>query len=131
MSYNPSEQGCRFERFPAVLQLQLKRFEFDLETMRMCKINSYFAFDTELDLAPFITKGGKTDAATGTEVEPELMYHLYGVLVHSGSVHGGHYYSYIRPIPVDGEDYQKSPWYKFDDETVLYYTSRNDPVMTP
>jgi hypothetical protein len=33
------------------------------------------------------------------------------VLVHSGGVHGGHYYAYIRPTLSD-------QWYKFDDERV-------------
>jgi len=31
--------------------------------------------------------------------------------VHSGDVHGGHYYAFIRPTP-------KMQWYKFDDERV-------------
>ncbi|MBA0594472.1 hypothetical protein Gorai_011375, partial [Gossypium raimondii] len=35
----------------------------------------------------------------------------YSVLVHSGGVHGGHYYAYIRPTLSD-------QWYKFDDERV-------------
>uniref|UniRef100_A0A453K4B4 ubiquitinyl hydrolase 1 n=1 Tax=Aegilops tauschii subsp. strangulata TaxID=200361 RepID=A0A453K4B4_AEGTS len=34
-----------------------------------------------------------------------------GVLVHSGGVHGGHYYAFIRPTLSD-------QWYKFDDERV-------------
>jgi ubiquitin carboxyl-terminal hydrolase 7 len=33
------------------------------------------------------------------------------VLVHSGGVHGGHYYAFIRPTLSD-------QWYKFDDERV-------------
>ncbi|KAL6062022.1 ubiquitinyl hydrolase 1 [Balamuthia mandrillaris] len=36
---------------------------------------------------------------------------FYSVLVHSGDVHGGHYYAYIRPGV-------KNLWYKFDDERV-------------
>lgn len=38
------------------------------------------------------------------------MYKLHSVLVHSGGVHGGHYYAYIRP---DGKQ-----WLKFDDTAV-------------
>jgi ubiquitin carboxyl-terminal hydrolase 7 len=37
-------------------------------------------------------------------------YKLHSVLVHSGGVHGGHYYAYIRP---DGKN-----WLKFDDTAV-------------
>jgi hypothetical protein len=38
------------------------------------------------------------------------LYKLHSVLVHSGGVHGGHYYAYIRP---DGKT-----WLKFDDTAV-------------
>ena len=38
------------------------------------------------------------------------LYKLHSVCVHSGGVHGGHYYCYIRP---DGQK-----WLKFDDEKV-------------
>jgi hypothetical protein len=38
------------------------------------------------------------------------LYKLHSVLVHSGGVHGGHYYAYIRP---DGKT-----WLKFDDTNV-------------
>lgn len=38
------------------------------------------------------------------------LYKLHSVLVHSGGVHGGHYYAYIRP---DGKQ-----WLKFDDTSV-------------
>ena len=41
------------------------------------------------------------------------VYALHSVLVHSGGVHGGHYYAYIRPtLEPEGA------WYKFDDERV-------------
>lgn len=35
------------------------------------------------------------------------------MLVHSGGVHGGHYYAFIRPKCAKGEQ-----WFKFDDERV-------------
>jgi hypothetical protein len=38
------------------------------------------------------------------------VYKLHSVLVHSGGVHGGHYYAYVRP---DGKQ-----WLKFDDTAV-------------
>ena len=47
------------------------------------------------------------------------LYKLHSVLVHSGGVHGGHYYAYIRPAT--------KQWLKFDDEKVscrgIAYTS--------
>lgn len=38
------------------------------------------------------------------------LYKLHSVLVHSGGVHGGHYYAYIQP--------DRKRWLKFDDERV-------------
>lgn len=40
-------------------------------------------------------------------------YTLHSVLVHSGGVHGGHYYAFIRPKCAKGEQ-----WFRFDDERV-------------
>ncbi len=38
------------------------------------------------------------------------LYLLHSVLVHSGGVHGGHYFAFVRP---DGRT-----WLRFDDERV-------------
>lgn len=42
------------------------------------------------------------------------------VLVHAGSIHGGHYYSFIRPFleTRSGRPYAGNAWYRFDDDTV-------------
>jgi ubiquitin carboxyl-terminal hydrolase 7 len=45
------------------------------------------------------------------------LYKLHSVLVHSGGVHGGHYYAYIRP---DGKT-----WLKFDDTAVTIEDGSN------
>jgi ubiquitin carboxyl-terminal hydrolase 47 len=45
------------------------------------------------------------------EEKGQDMYELYGVLIHSGSALGGHYYAYIRHLE-DGQ------WYSFNDSTV-------------
>ena len=39
-------------------------------------------------------------------------YQLHGVLVHSGDVHGGHYFGMIKPS-------KSSKWYRYDDERVI------------
>jgi ubiquitin carboxyl-terminal hydrolase 7 len=39
------------------------------------------------------------------------VYTLYGVLVHDGDLHGGHYFTFIKPD-------RDSRWLKFDDERV-------------
>lgn len=92
-----AKKGIRFKRFPPVLNLQLKRFHFDLEKMDMVKLNSRFEFPTMLDLRGFAPGAGQ--------------YMLHTVVVHSGDVNSGHYYAHIKPTPDGG-------WVKFDDETV-------------
>eukprot|EP00928_Gymnodinium_smaydae_P087335 TRINITY_DN71608_c0_g1_i1.p1 TRINITY_DN71608_c0_g1~~TRINITY_DN71608_c0_g1_i1.p1 ORF type:complete len:1266 (-),score=243.44 TRINITY_DN71608_c0_g1_i1:366-3662(-) len=92
-----AKKGIRFKRFPPVLNLQLKRFHFDLEKMDMVKLNTRFEFPTELDLREFAPGAGR--------------YILHAVVVHSGDVNSGHYYAHIKPTP-------ESNWIKFDDETV-------------
>jgi len=92
-----AKKGIRFLSFPPVLNLQLKRFHFDLEKMDMVKLNSRFEFHKRLDLGDFVPNAGT--------------YVLYAVVVHSGDVNSGHYYVHIRPDLEGG-------WLKFDDDTV-------------
>ncbi|KAK6926479.1 MATH/TRAF domain, partial [Dillenia turbinata] len=102
-----AKKGVLFIDFPPVLQLQLKRFEYDFMRDTMVKINDRYEFPLQLDL----------DREDGKYLSPEAnrsvrnLYTLHSVLVHSGGVHGGHYYAFIRPTLSD-------QWYKFDDERV-------------
>ncbi|KFM24284.1 Ubiquitin carboxyl-terminal hydrolase 12, partial [Auxenochlorella protothecoides] len=101
-----ARKGVLFDGFPPVLQLQLKRFEYDFMKDSMVKINDRYEFGEELDLDVGDRKYLAASAARGVRNK----YKLLAVLVHSGGVHGGHYYAYIRP---DG-----ARWLKFDDERV-------------
>ncbi|XP_078435308.1 ubiquitin C-terminal hydrolase 13-like isoform X2 [Wolffia australiana] len=102
-----AKKGVLFIDFPPVLQLQLKRFEYDFMRDTMVKINDRYEFPLELDL----------DRENGKYLSPDAdrsvrnLYTLHSVLVHSGGVNGGHYYAFIRPTLSD-------QWYKFDDERV-------------
>lgn len=102
-----ARKGVLFIDFPPVLQLQLKRFEYDFMRDTMVKINDRYEFPLQLDL----------DRENGKYLSPQAdrsvrnLYTLHSVLVHSGGVHGGHYYAYIRPTLSD-------QWFKFDDERV-------------
>ncbi|KAK3000735.1 hypothetical protein RJ639_021934 [Escallonia herrerae] len=102
-----ARKGVLFIDFPPVLQLQLKRFEYDFMRDTMVKINDRYEFPLELDL----------DRENGKYLSPDAdksvrnLYTLHSVLVHSGGVHGGHYYAYIRPT-------LSEQWFKFDDERV-------------
>ncbi|KAA8518418.1 hypothetical protein F0562_015892 [Nyssa sinensis] len=102
-----AKKGVLFIDFPPVLQLQLKRFEYDFMRDTMVKINDRYEFPLQLDL----------DRENGKYLSPDAdrsvrnIYTLHSVLVHSGGVHGGHYYAFIRPTLSD-------QWFKFDDERV-------------
>lgn len=104
-----ARKGVKFLSLPPVLQLHLKRFEYDFSRFAMVKINDRYEFETELDLSPYVQDSDGRD-----------IYVLHSVLVHIGDVNGGHYHVFIRPqIDVsDGEGKKPSKWYKFDDETV-------------
>ncbi|XP_068340698.1 ubiquitin C-terminal hydrolase 12-like isoform X1 [Pyrus communis] len=102
-----AKKGVLFIDFPPVLQLQLKRFEYDFMQDTTVKINDRYEFPLQLDL----------DRENGKYLSPESdksvrnLYTLHSVLVHSGGVHGGHYHAFVRPTLSD-------QWYKFGDKCV-------------
>ncbi|TGZ50256.1 ubiquitin carboxyl-terminal hydrolase 16/45 isoform X1 [Temnothorax longispinosus] len=82
---------------PPVLILHLKRFQTQRVSFR--KVFKHVSFPILLDLAPVCTDHKK----------PRL-YALYGVVEHSGTVHGGHYVAYVKTrLPLSPDD----PRWKF------------------
>jgi len=104
-----AKKGVIFEEFPPVLHLQLKRFEYDMHRDQNVKINDRHEFPLEIDLEPYLD--AKADRSESH------LYKLHGVLVHSGDVHGGHYFVLIKP-QADGR------WLRFDDDRVVPVTDR-------
>jgi hypothetical protein len=98
----PVEIGVTILELPPVLQLHLKRFEYDLTRFSLIKIDDEFSFPAELDMQPYLHL---------SSAEHNTVYQLYAVLVHSGTAFGGHYYVYLRP---DGGD----AWHQFNDSFV-------------
>lgn len=96
-----AKKGIKFESFPNVLILQLKRFEYNPRKDSMEKINDFFQFYEEIDLSNYLAVQNSQDND----------YSLHSVVVHKGGINSGHYYAYIRP----GVGNQ---WYMFNDELV-------------
>lgn len=105
-----AKKGVIFENFPPVLHLQLKRFEYDMEKDAMVKINDRHEFPMQIDLGSFL------DSESPVRGQ-DWKYNLHGVLVHSGDLHGGHYFTLIKPE-------KDSDWFKFDDDRVTRVLER-------
>jgi ubiquitin carboxyl-terminal hydrolase 7 len=104
-----ANKGVIFESFPEVLNLQLKRFQYDIDKDAMMKINDRYEFPETFDATPYL-------ADTADKSEPYI-YQLHSVLVHSGDLNAGHYYAFIKPT--------KDGWfYKYDDDKVTKATMR-------
>ena len=102
-----AKKGVQFKVLPPVLELHLRRFEYDFATDAMAKINERFEFPTTLDL----DRDGRKYLTDDADTSIVNVYRLHSVLVHSGGPNGGHYYAFIRPLGSDD-------WFRFDDERV-------------
>ncbi|XP_076001995.1 ubiquitin carboxyl-terminal hydrolase 16 [Genypterus blacodes] len=78
---------------PPVLTLHLKRFQ--QSGYSICKVNRHVQFPLILDLAPFCAAQCKNV----TEGESQVLYSLYGIVEHSGTMRSGHYTAYVKARP--------------------------------
>lgn len=101
-----ARKGVLFKDFPPVLQLHLKRFEYDFMRDMVVKYNGRYEFPETLDL----DFESRRIMSPNSDPRVRNLYKLHSVLVHTGSGHGGHYFSFVRP---DGRQ-----WIKVDDEKV-------------
>lgn len=100
----PAKKQITIYKPPYILSIQLKRFSYTGQ-----KINNYIKYDTLLDLAPYMSKEYSHNQHNSDN--KQILYKLYGVLVHSGySIHSGHYYSYVY----NSNNY----WYEINDSHV-------------
>ncbi|KAK5166488.1 ubiquitin-specific protease ubp15 [Saxophila tyrrhenica] len=104
-----AKKGVIFESFPNVLHLQLKRFEYDFNRDAMMKVNDRYEFPEIWDASPYLDE-------SADKSEPYI-YHLHGVLVHSGDLNAGHYYAFLKR-DANGQ------FYRFDDDRVTRSTKR-------
>lgn len=93
---------------PAVLILHLKRFQVGPRCM-FRKLSKHVAYPFVLDLASFCASKVKT-LPNVNRSQKKLIYSLYGIVEHSGSMHGGHYVAYVKVRPKLSPD---DPRWKF------------------
>ena len=89
---------------PRVLTLHLKRFA-QTSTGSLKKVSRHISFPLTLDVSPFLAQ------------ERHAAYELYGVVCHSGSLSGGHYIAYVRPLLPSPEKKRSHQWYYFSDSS--------------
>ena len=123
---------CYFKDLPQTLVVHLKRFEFHMDIMRNIKLNDYCEFPLELNMEEYCRNTLSTASDTdeednednnGVQKPPGYYdYRLTGVVVHSGTADGGHYYSYRRD---NCPPYKR--WLEFNDSRVTPF----DPALIP
>ncbi|NXI36333.1 UBP45 hydrolase, partial [Galbula dea] len=87
--YTNARKQLLISSVPAILILHLKRFHQAGLSLR--KVNRHVDFPLILDLAPFCAASCK-NVPDGARV----LYSLYGIVEHSGSMRGGHYAAYVK-----------------------------------
>lgn len=95
---------------PAVMILHLKRFQVGPRYM-FRKLSKPVAFPFILDVAPFCATNIK-NLPNVKRHQKKLIYSLYGIVEHSGGMHGGHYTAYVKvrpPISADDPRWQFIP----------------------
>ncbi|XP_073524436.1 ubiquitin carboxyl-terminal hydrolase 16 [Phyllobates terribilis] len=75
---------------PPILTLHLKRFQQN--GFNLHKLNKHIKFPEVIDLAPFCNAKCKTIC----DGDCRLLYALYGVIEHSGTMRSGHYTAYVK-----------------------------------
>jgi ubiquitin carboxyl-terminal hydrolase 16/45 len=110
----PALKWLQVSRKPNALTLHLKRFRSSGQFVH--KLDAHVPFPTTLDLAPFTTSSGRSQATHYTQLQPapadgSSCYRLYGVVEHQGSFKGGHYVAFVKASP-------SGVWHRMSDSTV-------------
>ncbi|XP_023373995.1 ubiquitin carboxyl-terminal hydrolase 45 [Otolemur garnettii] len=87
--YTNARKQLLISAVPAILILHLKRFHQAGLSLR--KVNRHVDFPLMLDLAPFCSATCKN-----ANVGEKVLYGLYGIVEHTGSMRGGHYTAYVK-----------------------------------
>jgi len=93
---------------PPVLILHLKRFQVQMYSFR--KLTKHVCFPLELDVAPYCSKKALDECS---RLGLGLMYRLYGVVEHKGTLNSGHYVAYVN-VEKEGDN----RWFYISDSHV-------------
>ncbi|XP_016007480.2 ubiquitin carboxyl-terminal hydrolase 45 isoform X1 [Rousettus aegyptiacus] len=88
-AYTNARKQLLISAVPTILILHLKRFHQAGLSLR--KVNRHVDFPLMLDLAPFCSATCKN-----VNAGEKVLYGLYGIVEHSGSMRGGHYTAYVK-----------------------------------
>uniref|UniRef100_A0A674E6Q1 Ubiquitin carboxyl-terminal hydrolase n=1 Tax=Salmo trutta TaxID=8032 RepID=A0A674E6Q1_SALTR len=91
--YTSARKQMLISSLPPVVTLHLKRFH--QAGMNLRKVNRHVNFPLILDLAPFCSASCKNLVAG-----ERVLYSLYGIVEHSGSMRGGHYTACVKVQPL-------------------------------
>lgn len=123
-----AEKRETIKTLPNILILHLKRFE-NIYGGDNQKVNSFFEFPLELNLEEYTQHAQiERDIKGGIDSNVHLIelpksyyrYKLKGVIIHSGTLDGGHYYSFIE----DNEN-PDSKWMEFNDASIRNFDINN------
>ncbi|KAI1718547.1 ubiquitin carboxyl-terminal hydrolase domain-containing protein [Ditylenchus destructor] len=144
-SKQDAEKGLRITQFPYLLTIQLKRFDFDYNTLHRIKLNDKqsatppLSFEKEEEEEPKPGHSGDYDSEGKDDCWPDIsrdsekvvnliatkgkyVYELISIMVHQGNASGGHYFAYIKNV-------DQNRWYCFNDSSVTA-ASMNDIYRT-
>eukprot|EP01079_Euglenida_sp_SAG-EU17-18_P007203 gene7203-1287_t len=116
-----AERGFTYTHFPDVLMFHLIRFAYDVESNSQRKVYDRYEFWRDINLGQFLNLTGPQleermkaqggfSPTDGPKVDMEWNYTLHSVLVHTGSINGGHYYAFVRT--------HTGQWLRFNDDKV-------------
>ncbi|XP_073992532.1 ubiquitin specific protease 16/45 isoform X3 [Rhodnius prolixus] len=97
--YTNSTKQMLISQAPPALVIHLKRFQVQMMTCR--KLCRHVSFPLQLDLTPYSVPSASVQKNTeGTKKaddnKSDLLYTLYGLVEHSGTMNGGHYVAYVK-----------------------------------
>lgn len=118
------------DEVPQILTLHLKRFWVTMSGS--AKIDHRVEFPTILDIAPYLSRSARERYSKSTHdseapMRPlnldSVLYQLYGIVVHSGTMSSGHYVAYTRRRDTPFSDKTslseiKQNWYYFSDTSM-------------